>query len=285
MVHFIINSIKSIKKYVTDVLYEIIVVDNNSQDSFREILYNEFGNKIICISLKENKGFGLANNEGIKIAKGRNVLFLNPDTLLLNNAIKQLSDYLDNNKSVGCCGGNLYNENLQPTHSYGMLFPSMLWELMIVEKILYRKSSNFNTTANSIKVSYITGADLMIKAEILNAAGMFSDKYFMYYEETDLCFRIHKMGYKLMSVPSAKIQHLEAKSFESNINKKKLLYMEQGRQTFYSLHYSSIYVNIVNLIYYCALCIRICLFYFIDKKRYNYCKIRKSAYIQVMSTN
>ena len=79
--------LKSIYEKTEDITYEIIVVDNNPTEQF-SIYLKDYLDKIIYLPLKENVGFGRANNEGLKVAKGRNIFFLNPDTLLVNNAIK-----------------------------------------------------------------------------------------------------------------------------------------------------------------------------------------------------
>ncbi|MDR2011208.1 MAG: glycosyltransferase family 2 protein [Bacteroidales bacterium] len=268
-VSLIINTVKSIKIHTNNIKYEIIIVDNNSQDDVEKILYNEFGGEIVCVLLNENIGFGCANNEGIKIARGRNTLFLNPDTLLLNNAIKILSDYLDGNESVGACGGNLYDEQMKPAHSYDIKFPSITHELRLY-KLLYWKNWQFNSTKDTIEVAYITGADLMVKKSVLNRVGLFSDRFFMYYEDSELCFRIHKGGYKIISVPFAKIQHLEGKSFYSKLDLNRIIYIVNGRKIFYSLHYSAQYMRIVDFVYVCMLYLKISVFYITNKDKYKF---------------
>lgn len=88
------------------------------------------------------------------------------------------------------------------------------------------------------------------KKTILDQVGTFSPDFFMYYEETDLCYRIHCNGYKLMSLPFAKIQHLEGKSFQSSVNVKRLRLSEQGRMVFYKRNYSISYQFVANTIFY-----------------------------------
>lgn len=238
----IINCINSIRKHTKEISYEIIIVDNNSEDDCYNTLKRLFPqDNIIFIQLDENKGFGMANNEGFKVAKGRNVFCLNPDTLLLNNAIKILSSYLDEHHNVGACGGNLYDEDLQPTHSFYRFLPSFFWELNVLsferlERLLYGNNRKFNNTNKPLSVGYITGADLMIKKEVLEQTGGYSPDFFMYYEETDLCCRIRRKGYKIMSIPYAEIQHLEGKSFGSgnnNINEKRIEMSERSRLIYY----------------------------------------------------
>ena len=126
----LVQAIKSIYKYSSEFTYEIIVVDNNSKLSPEHVLKQNFNDDIIFISLPENIGFGRANNEGIKIAKGRNIFLLNTDTYLLNNAIKILSDYIDSHPKVGSCGGSLFTADLKPTYSYHRI-PYGIWSYEI----------------------------------------------------------------------------------------------------------------------------------------------------------
>lgn len=241
----IVNCIKSIREYTRNISYEIIIVDNNSNDDCHETLKRIFPRENwIFIALDNNKGFGMANNEGFKVAKGRNILCLNPDTLLMNNAVKILSSFLDNHKDIGACGGNLYDEELCPTFSFSRMLPSLLWELNIlafgkIEKLLYKNNRNFNNTKTPIEVGYITGADLMIKKNVIEQTGGYSPEFFMYYEDTDLCCRIKRKGYKVTSVPTANIQHLEGKSFDrgkNNINEKRIGLSEKSRLIYYMMN-------------------------------------------------
>ena len=262
-VSLIMDCIKSIKEFTSDIDYEIIVVDNNSNDDFQSKIQSVYSD-VICIPLKSNMGFGVANNEGFKVAKGRNLLCLNPDTILLNNAIKILSNYLDSHNHVGACGGNLFDENMKPSLSFRRILPSIYWEInelcwLLPERIQYRSNRIFNNTSNPFSVGYITGADLMIKRIVIDEVGGFSPDFFMYYEETDLCNRIKNQGWDIHSVPYAKIMHLESKSFnnhDNHINKKKVAFIEKGRKVYYCRNHTKLYQKIANAIYVVFLCSR-----------------------------
>lgn len=222
----IINCIKSLYEKTNDINYEIILVDNNSEPNFQKTISEGLSKvnipNIYFINLKENVGFGRANNKGLNIAKGRNIFFLNPDTLLINNAIKILSDFLDTHQQVGACGGNLVDGDHQPTHSYKRILPGLLWDInelfnnKLLELIFGKKNLYYNNKRRPLKVSYITGADLMVKREVLKQVGSFCPEFFMYYEETDLCARIKKGGWDIYNIPSARIIHLESKSFKTS---------------------------------------------------------------------
>lgn len=212
------NAINSILEKTTDISYEIIIVDNGSTDRSKEIFEND--SRISYIYSEKNLGFGRANNLGLKIAKGRNILFLNTDTLLQNNAVKVLSDYIDSDDKIGVCGGNLYSKEGKPTVSFERLFPGPLKTLNYLTKgFLYKllfRNISFNYSGHPIEVAYVCGADMMIKRSVLDECGSFSSSYFMYYEETDLCRRIKKSGKRIRVIPDAKIIHLEGGTVNKN---------------------------------------------------------------------
>ncbi len=247
------NAIQSVIEKTKDIEYEIIVVDNNSQDNAEELLNNSFGKENInFIKLSQNIGFGRANNEGFRYAKGRNVLFLNPDTVLINNAVQILSDYLDKNPRVAVAGGNLYTENIEPTHSFSMVFPSIIWQLNLLLfgapfKLVYFNNDQFNHKNKPLKVAYITGADMMVKHEIIKKTGGFSEDFFMYFEEAEWSYRIFKLGYDIVNIPQAKIIHLESKTFSTNQQKQKM-YVDSWL-IYFKKRYSSVSLSMAKLIF------------------------------------
>lgn len=211
------NTIQSILDKTKEINYEIILIDNDSNDGSKEFFSTSNYKKVIkFIKSNQNLGFGKANNLGINIAKGKYIFLLNSDTLLINNAIKILHEFMEENLNVGICGANLYDENKLPTHSYGKI-PTIFMDIndsiiKIYNKIL-KKRLDFNYTLKPLEVGYITGADMFIRKSILEKVGSFDPDFFMYFEEAELTFRIKKQGYKVFAVPEAKIIHLEGKSF------------------------------------------------------------------------
>lgn len=275
----------SICRVTEGVSYEIILVDNASSDDSRECFQKD--DRITYLYSEENLGFGRANNLGFAVARGRNILFLNPDTLLLNNAVKILSSVLDTSPEVGICGGNLFDAQMRPAMSFKRIFPGIMEELNnmlfhIPEKMRYGKSWYFNHTSEQMDVAYVSGADLMIRRSILEKVGPFSPGFFMYYEETDLCFRVYKAGYKIKSVPQAHIQHLEGRSFDTAVNVKRLTFSENGRKVFYKRNYNRGYGKTADAIYWSALSLH-GIIYDLLRRPYKAesCKIRRQIMSQI----
>lgn len=231
----IIDSIKSIKKNVIGVDYEIIVVDNASDDGSLELIKEHYS-EVICVQASENLGFGRANNLGITYASGDFILFLNPDTILRNDAVSKLYTYLIGHPNVGACGGNLYDEKGLPTTSFSRRFPSFIWEFLSILYIppicfSYPRSVYFNREGKPIPVASIIGADLMVRKLVLLEVGGFSPDFFMNYEETELCYRITKAGFSIYSIPSAQITHLEGRA--SYIKQSRLHFLYEGQYIYF----------------------------------------------------
>lgn len=215
------DTIDSVIEKTEGIDYEIILVDNDSQDGSKEYFEKNYSDKIKFIKSEKNLGFGKANNLGMDVASGKYMFLLNSDTLLVNNAVKILYDFMEENLDVGISGGNLYSKDMSPVHSFSLKLISVETEIQdsfnyfekINRKILGKNRRDFNFTDKPVEVGYITGADMMIRKEALEKAGKFDPDFFMYYEETELTARIKRAGYKVMAVPTAKIIHLEGQSF------------------------------------------------------------------------
>lgn len=236
------DTIDSVLEKTKGISYEIILVDNASKDGSIKFFEKNYKDKIIFIKNKENLGFGRANNKGIEIAKGKYIFLLNSDTLLINNAIKILFDFMEENKKCGICGGNLYSINFEPMHSFKNKLPDIQSEFheyinmfeKVKEKVL-KKENDFNFSLLPKEVGYITGADMLIRKEILNEIKGFDEDFFMYSEEAELTYRVKNKGYKVYSVPDAKIIHLEGKS--TKIKVKKIEMQLDGKYKYYQKTY------------------------------------------------
>lgn len=229
------NAIDSVFENSRDFTFEVIVVDNDSKDDSEQIIAQKYQDRVIYLKLPENMGFGRANNEGFKVANGRNILCLNPDTLLQNNAIKILSDYLDYNPKVGVVGSQLYNADgtLQP--SYSFFYPSLKSNLNDLFGGLFRKKVKIQK--NPIKVKSVFGASMMIKNEVIRKTNGFNPRFFMYAEEEEWCYRINKLGYLIVCLPESKVTHLDGGSFEFSEQRENR--RMEGAYTFYSVLYNS----------------------------------------------
>lgn len=219
---------------------QTIVVDNNSTHNPTDTLFRRYGYKVECLVLPENVGFGRANNAGFELARGRVVFLLNPDTLLINNAVKILLDYIDIHPDVGVVGGNLYDKDSQAGVSHKYFGESLWFELdsLLYEpfgRLVYGRNRTFNHTGKPLEVAYIIGADMMIRRDVVDKVGFFDPDFFMYAEESELSFRVRRAGYKIVNVPQAKIIHLEGGSFDFSENRERMMFA--GKVLYYQKCY------------------------------------------------
>lgn len=204
------NCIDSIYEHTQGLSFEVILVDNASEDGSKDLFQND--DRIIYLYSPENLGFGKANNRGYSIAKGNYVFLLNPDTLLLNNAIKYFYDSMESlPDTIACLGTMLQDENGNKASSYGAFIT--LGQLF---KKIGRKVFPFLKSHETIHypfcVPVIIGADLFIRRSVIEKEGFFDPRFFMYHEENDLQRRFFLSGYRSLLIEGPKIVHLEGKS-------------------------------------------------------------------------
>ncbi len=222
------NCLKSIFEQTKDISFEVIVSDNGSKDGSVEMIKSEFP-QVILIENNANLGFGAANNRGLKIAKGKYIFYLNSDTVLLNNAVKIFFDYWENSpekEKIGTLGCNLENDKGNCIHSWGKfptyknIFKSLVYCFSVsygmkkIWKFFFRKIGITKPFYGSVE--YITGADNFL---LNNSDAFFDERYFMYFEESDLQLKLNQKGKSCILIQGPKIIHFEgASSKDKNEN-------------------------------------------------------------------
>lgn len=223
----------------TKIKYEIVVVDNNSQDNSQGLLETMSGdvkNNLVYKQSGENLGFGRGNNFGVKMAQGKYVLLLNSDTVILNRAIEKLYNfYVGNEKQVHFLGAKLLNQDLTLQPSACRFFT-----LPVVFATLLLKGDYWGLTRSSpnkfCQVDWISGACIMTTKKHYQKLGGFDKNIFMYMEEVDLLYRAKKQGLNTFFYPDSQIIHLGSAS--SNGKTFPILQVYQGFLFFYKKHYS-----------------------------------------------
>lgn len=231
-----------------DVAYEVIVVDNASIDDSEEYIKKRYPS-VKWINSGENLGFGRANNLGAKYATGKYLFLLNSDTLLLNNAIRIFFDYAESHQHerIGTLGSWLLDKDEKTNNSFGF-FPCTTNEI----KYLLGKYQlpSLNDITEEKEVDYITGADLFIEKRLFDGLDGFDKNIFMYYEETDLQYRLALRGLSRKIIPGPRIIHLEGGSFENKGLSLKRFLMAQTSYNYYlrkNFHGLNYYFNRVML--------------------------------------
>lgn len=214
-VEYLQTCIRSIYDQDYSISYEIVVIDNASFDGCDKMLSNQFP-KVRFIQSKTNLGFAGANNEAFCYSTGLIVCFLNPDTIIHNNALQTLYDALIATPNAGAVGARLFNRDETVQTSCVMSFPTILNQALDLEvfRRIFPKSSLFGIKALFTDKNYpqeveaLSGACIMVKRIIFEQTGMFSYDYFMYAEDLDLCYKIRASGARVLYINTAQIVHL-----------------------------------------------------------------------------
>lgn len=208
--NYIEECIDSIIKKTNRVSYEIIVVDNSLNDKTESIIKEKF-QQVNLIKNNKNYGFAKAANQAAKVAKGKYILFLNPDTKLKNEAVDILYSTAEENGDCVLFGAKLSDANGKYVFSCGFL-PSvkdLIFLYLFKGKFIKPKKININKQQN---VEIICGADFFVSKPVFEKFSGFDEDYFMYCEELDFCKRLNQAGKKVLYVPASEIIHYEKKS-------------------------------------------------------------------------
>lgn len=217
------NCIDSLQKFTKDINYEIIVVDNNSMAGDIDKLLKDY-DRITLVKNDVNKGFGSANNQGVKIAKGKYVLLLNNDTILFENSIKKVFDFTESLKGNIIIGCKLLNEDRSIQKSV-YDFPTLLnvFTSNFFLYLFFPKSKYFNKyhlmnkgISKTTEVEVVTGAFLFMHCKTFEALDGFDERFFFYNEDTDLCFRFKEKYGKVIYYPETSIIHLKGGTAKIN---------------------------------------------------------------------
>jgi GT2 family glycosyltransferase len=240
----IVECLRSIEAQTRDTTYEIVIVDNMSTDGSADVIRCKFPN-VRLLASATNLGFARANNLAISHARGRRILLLNPDTLILEQAIDRLMSFSREHPSNGIWGGRtLYGDgSLNPASCWRRL---TVWNLMCSSlglAFLAPNSSVLNSVAYGgwdrstvRKVDIVTGCLLLIDRKLWNDLGGFDPAFFMYGEEADLCIRAVKAGAQPIITPNATIIHYMGASETSSVDK--LIKLFRGKATIVNKHWS-----------------------------------------------
>ena len=206
---------------------EVFVVDNNSIDGSVKMLKKKFPS-VLLIENKKNYGFSKANNQAIEKAQGRNILLLNPDTVVEESTFKKVVDFMDENPNAGGLGVRMVDGkgNFLPESKRGLPTPKVAFFKIFGLSRLFPKSKLFGSyhlgylNEHKVnKVDVLSGAFLLFKKEVSDKIGMLDEAFFMYGEDIDLSYRITQGGYHNYYYPKTSIIHYKGESTKkSSVN-------------------------------------------------------------------
>ncbi|WP_103865276.1 glycosyltransferase family 2 protein [Aquimarina sp. I32.4] len=230
---FTIDCIKSILEQTSSsISYEFIVVDNASEIEDYTVLKKSIDQlrlpNLKLVRSKYNTGFGGGNMYGIQFANGKYYAFVNNDTVLQNDCLAITFNFLENTLDAAICCPQQYNEKdeVQKSFDHFLSLRRELFGRKILEKMNPSKfPKRRKTYSNPIKVQSVPGSFLVVEADAFNKVGGFDTNIFLYYEETDLCYRIAKniKNGDCFLVPEGRYTHFKGQSTGKNIAIKKEL--------------------------------------------------------------
>jgi hypothetical protein len=212
--------LRSIRDTAGDLDLEVIVIDNHSQDAPCATLKEQFPWAHLLLS-EQNLGFGRANNLATKQSSGQYLLFLNPDTVVLGDALRQMLSALKRTPKAGAVGCRLLNADGTLQATCVQSFPTIANQLFALNwaqrrwpasPLWGRQAAYTNDPDKVHPVDFVSGAAIMLRRDIFFDVGGFNPDYFMYAEETELCLAVQKAGYTVGHTSAARIVHFGGQS-------------------------------------------------------------------------
>lgn len=211
--------IASVYEHTCDLTFEIIVVDNGSTQEGVDALKEHFP-KVTIIKSAKNLGFAGANNLGFRHSTGAYVLLLNPDTKLISPAINVMLGHMKSLPDAGVVGCRLLNTDLSVQLTAIQKFPTILNQVLDLEYLqrrwphcpLWEIAPLFSDDVKLIQVEVISGACMLLRREVFEQVGLFSEEYFMYAEDIDLNYKVKNAGFTNYYIGEAAMIHHGGKS-------------------------------------------------------------------------
>jgi GT2 family glycosyltransferase len=197
---------------------EVIVVDNNSTDGSMEAVRLQFP-EVVLIENKLNAGFPAANNQGFRIAKGRYLFMLNPDTEFFDDSADKLYAHMEANPEIAMAAPKLLNTDgsLQPSFWRYPSLANIFLETIYLDKLLVRKNYRDKDPGKPFEAESFSGAAILFRRELLDTIGYLDEQLF-WIEEIDYCYRARQAGYRLEYYPYASLIHHVGQSAKKNYN-------------------------------------------------------------------
>jgi hypothetical protein len=242
---YLANALESLRPALKGIRSEIIVVDNASTDGSVAMLRQSFP-RVRLIASPQNLGFARANNLALREARGRYLLFLNPDTVVQEDTVRVMRDHLEAHPEVGLAGCKILNPDgtFQLAARRSFPTPWVAASRLLGLSLLFPKSrvfGRYNLTYLDPDATYdvdaVSGSFMFVRREAIEAVGGLDERFFMYGEDLDWCYRIGQAGWKVRYVHSTAIIHYKGESTRrSSIDELGTFY--RAMQIFVEKHYS-----------------------------------------------
>jgi N-acetylglucosaminyl-diphospho-decaprenol L-rhamnosyltransferase len=235
-----------------DVAFEVYVVDNGSADGSADMVARDFPD-VRLIRNEANLGFAAANNRAIRVANGRYVLLLNPDTVVFPHTLADMLTFMEAHPGAGICGPRILFSD-RTFQSCGYRFPTLMSEI--------RQSKNIDKFLRSLigeepplkveplpfEVDWVDGACLLIRQDVIAAVGLLDEQFFLYAEELDWCHRACKANWLVYALPHVEMIHYQGKS-SAQLSDFSLALLVETRLRYYRKTYGTAMAALTSIVY------------------------------------
>jgi GT2 family glycosyltransferase len=204
--------------------FEIIVVDNASEDGSVEMIKRKFP-QVKLITNEGNYGFAKACNQGIKIAQGKYLFFLNPDSEVVNNTFDRIINFMESHPQVGVGGCYLYypDRRIQTSFYRFTSLTTLLGRALLLYSFLPKNRLTvrlfFEHFSQNEPIERVCGGAMVVRRKAFEEVGFFDESFFLYSEDEDLCYRMKQKGWEIAPIPNTRIIHHYNQSGKRNIRK------------------------------------------------------------------
>ncbi len=241
---FLENAIVSVCKATSGIQSEVFVVDNASDDGSVEMIRQKFPSVKLTVNTK-NLGFAAANNIALREVQGKYILLLNPDTIIQEDTLRVMMEFMDRHPDAGLAGCKILNPDgtLQLACRRSFPTPWVAFTKIIGfsaflprSKVFSRYNLEYLNPDDTYEVDAVSGSFMFLRREIMDAVGELDEQFFMYGEDLDWCYRIKQAGWKIFYVHGTQIIHYKGESARrSDIDEVKLFY--QAMRVFVQKHF------------------------------------------------
>ncbi|MBI4810097.1 MAG: glycosyltransferase family 2 protein, partial [Ignavibacteriales bacterium] len=247
---FLENSLLSVRRAMKGIDGEVFVVDNASDDGSVEMVLQKFSDVKLIVNEK-NVGFAVANNLAIKEARGEYLLLLNPDTILQEDTLHIMIEFLDRNRDAGLIGCKILNPDgtLQLACRRSFPTPWVAFTKIVGLSNLFSRNPLFGKynlayldPDKTYEVDAVSGSFMFVRRQVIDSVGVLDEQFFMYGEDLDWCYRIKKAGWKIYYVHGTQVIHYKGESVRrSDIDEVKLFY--EAMRVFVRKHFSQGFIS------------------------------------------
>jgi len=250
--------LRSIEQHSDGLSLEVIVVDNASGDGTVEMVRERFP-EVRLMANEENLGFAGGTNQAMAAASGEVLLMLNPDTRVCEGALGHLVAFLDERPEAGAAGPAVYGPDGRLQHTCHA-FPT-LWLTLVAQLGLHRLMPGSRTFGaydmtwwdhgRPRRVEWLSGVCIAVRRSVWEQVGRLDERYFMYCEDVDWCYRLSQVGYERWYLPGARIYHHEAGSWGgASLERAKAAHRATFR--YFGKHHGSLYETVARLLVACG---------------------------------